>query len=433
MPRPFIALSIKEIKELLRDRRILLGMIVVPLLMFPIMGQAIRTSMESVEESLQEINLVVIDLDEGSEAAGLISFLKTYPGIKVNMSENVDEAISEAESGVNNILVIPVGFSRNLTEGRAGQLEVYTILDSLTISAGVQSSTIESLINIYRRSITINEIRAHMPDRDPESILDPVTLSYVTYIKDHSMNIRPDTLTQVYMTQSIMMPLVVMIILIFAMQIAATSMAMEKESKTLETILTLPVSRLSILSSKLAGSIFVSAVAAGAYMIGFSYYLGSYSAMNIGGEGLNIDLASMGLTYTPTAFLLLGLSLFVTLVAGLALAVSIAVFAEDVRGAQSFIGILIIPIIFPTIILMFTDIGSLPTTLQLIIYAIPFSHPIIAAKSALLGDYLTIGLGIIYVAAFTLIVLYLVSKMFTTEKIVTAKLFRRQRPIEQSA
>ena len=42
-----------------------------------------------------------------------------------------------------------------------------------------------------------------------------------------------------------------MIMLTYSMQIAATSVAMEKEEKTLETLLTVPVDRFAILMGKL--------------------------------------------------------------------------------------------------------------------------------------------------------------------------------------
>ena len=50
---------VKEVKELVRDPKILLGMIIVPLIMFPLMGFAIQTSMETVEESMREIKDII--------------------------------------------------------------------------------------------------------------------------------------------------------------------------------------------------------------------------------------------------------------------------------------------------------------------------------------------------------------------------------------
>jgi ABC-2 type transport system permease protein len=71
-------------------------------------------------------------------------------------------------------------------------------------------------------------------------------------------------------------------------------------------------------------------------------------------------------------------------------------------------------------------VNTLPLAIKAVLYAIPFSHPIIASKAIVLGDYTTVIFGIIYVAAFTVVIMYIASRLFATEKILTAKLrFRR--------
>jgi ABC-2 type transport system permease protein len=195
---------------------------------------------------------------------------------------------------------------------------------------------------------------------------------------------------------------------------------MEKEEKTLETLLTLPMDRFAILMGKLSGSIIVAAIGAVAYMVGFNYYMSSFMATVP--IGANVDLVSLGLVPSLFGYLLLGLSLFVTLLSALALAVIVSAFAEDVRSAQAIVGN-IYPLIFiPSLLLMYLDVNALPTALRIFIYAIPFSHPIIAAKAVTMGDNLTAALGVVYVAAFTIVIMYLASRLFATEKILTAKL-----------
>jgi len=106
----------------------------------------------------------------------------------------------------------------------------------------------------------------------------------------------------------------------------------------------------------------------------------------------------------------------------LALAVIMSAFSEDVRGAQSLVGNITPIIIIPALVLMYVDVTSLPLALKIFLYALPFSHPIIAAKAVVMGDYWSVVLGIIYVTVFTLVILYAASRLFATEKILTAKL-----------
>jgi len=193
--------------------------------------------------------------------------------------------------------------------------------------------------------------------------------------------------------------------------------------------------RLAILWGKLSGSIFVAAVGALAYMIGYNYMMGSFIAIIPAGTA--IDLASLGLVPSLFGYLLLGLSLFATLLSALALAVIVSAFAEDVRSAQSLVGYVYPFIFLPSLALMYLDVNTLPFALRIFIYAIPYSHPIIASKAVIMGDYLTAVLGIVYVAAFTLVVMYAASRVFATEKILTAKLKfkglrrRRKTPTEE--
>ena len=103
------------------------------------------------------------------------------------------------------------------------------------------------------------------------------------------------------------------------------------------------------------------------------------------------------------------------------------------RGAQALVGYLY-PIIFiPALALIYLDINTLPIALKAVLYAIPFSQPIIASKAIIFGDYSTVIFGIIYVAAFTMVIMYIASRLFATEKILTAKLKFRLRKTKKAA
>jgi ABC-2 type transport system permease protein len=83
--------------------------------------------------------------------------------------------------------------------------------------------------------------------------------------------------------------------------------------------------------------------------------------------------------------------------------------------------------------LMYLDINTLPLAIKAILFAIPYSQPIIASKAVIMGDYSTVIFGIIYVAAFTVVIMYIASRLFATEKILTAKLKFRRRGSKKTA
>jgi len=51
-------------------------------------------------------------------------------------------------------------------------------------------------------------------------------------------------------------------------------------------------------------------------------------------------------------------------------------------------------------------------------------------RASFTGDYTTAVLGIAYVTAFTLVVLYIAARIFTTEKILTMRLRLRRRKLK---
>ncbi|MCJ7722222.1 ABC transporter permease [Candidatus Bathyarchaeota archaeon] len=415
---------VKEVKELVRDPKILLPMIIIPLIMFPIMGFAIQTSIEAAEGSMEEISVAIMNLDGGPVAETMMSNLTQW-NAKIVQIDDADftKAFNDVqESNLTAFIVIPSGFSQNITEGKTAELEVYTPFRGGSITESTSSSAVSGLLSFFESNI-VNQ-RIEEVSKNPETFLNPIALSEKSIIKGKGVDINPSVLFGLVISQSTIMPVGIMMLLIFAMQLAATAVASEKEEKTLETLLTLPINRFMILAGKLTGSILVAIVGAIAYLIGFSFYIDSFTGMIPTEVGL--DLASIGLAPTLLSYVLLGISLFMALLSALALAISISVFAEDVRGAQALVGPLSILLIFPLIFTMFTDITTLPFPLSTILLAIPFTHPLLAANVAFTGNYLLAIGGIIYMAIFTVGVLYVAARLFGTEKILTAKLkFRK--------
>jgi ABC-2 type transport system permease protein len=405
---------VKELKELIRDPKILLGMIIVPLIMFPMLGLIMSYSMKSAQEQATKAGLLVVNNDGGNWAQTVITYLNLSANVSVVNNTAIDNEVASqllSEYNVTYFVEIPSGFSANMTEYYNGNetikatMNFYGVFSGSSMFESLGSSLIDSSINGFNRLVA------------PDAVIVAKSAIIKGEIKE---GVDPAVLSTLVLLQSIAMPITIMILLTYSMQIAATSVAMEKEEKTLETLLTLPMDRLAILAGKLSGSIFVAGVGALAYMIGFNYYMSSVTTGIP--AGTSVDLASLGLVPSLFGYLLLGISLFVALLSALALAVIISAFAEDVRSAQSLIGYMYPLIFIPSFALMFIDVNILPLPLKILIYAIPYSHPIIASRAVITGNYLTATLGIIYVTAFTIVVMYAASRLFATEKILTAKL-----------
>ncbi len=409
---------LKELKELMRDPKILVGFLVVPLVMFPVLGFIMNFSVQTAQESAQKATVLVVNHDLGNNSTQLIDFLNRYvKAIRVDVS-NVTEAIPlMSENNATGIIEIPADFSKNVTRGIAADVKFYSVFSGSGLFESVGSTVINSYFELYNRQLAPNLLV-------PESSV---------IVKGQPIEgISAAALSSLVLSQAFALPITMIILLTYSMQIAATSVAMEKEEKTLETLLTLPMDRFAILAGKVSGSIVVAGIGAVAYLFGFSYYIGSFTG-SISTGAPSVDLVSLGLVPSTFGYLLLGVSLFVTLLSALALAVILSAFAQDVRSAQSLVSY-VYPFLFvPALALMYLDINMLPFWARAVFYAIPFSQPILASKAIATGDYLTAGLGIVYVTVFTLVVMYIASRLFATEKILTAKLrfkgLRKGKPV----
>jgi ABC-2 type transport system permease protein len=414
----------KEVKELVRDPKILVGVILMPVIIFPIMGSAIQISQESVLKAVKGASFAVYTNDEGFVTDALLNYLYRNNTVVPIEANNIEDALTIFTSTDSSALVyIQKGYNENATLGIQGRLKVYANLRRLNMAETQSTDVVSSLINIYNFYFSLEKIDNLIQEADAVGTAtgyrSPISIKYASILKGSVLEIPPTAIFNLVMSQSIMLPIMVMMMVMFAIQMAATSIALEKEQKTLEILMTLPVSRMTILGGKLSGSIVIAIAGSLSYLIGFGYYMNS--AFSFVPEAQSMTLNDVNIGITPFGFVLVGIVIFVTLVSALAMALSLAVFADNVRSAQSFTGVLITPIMIPAIVLMFSDIEMLPQTVQYIMLIIPYTHSIIATKAAFLGDYFVVLRSIFFISIWTIAVLYIAAKIFSTERIITAR------------
>jgi ABC-2 type transport system permease protein len=194
-------------------------------------------------------------------------------------------------------------------------------------------------------------------------------------------------------------------------------MGMEKENKTLETLLTLPISRTCIIAGKMAGASVVAVIMTIVYMIGFRYYMVGIA----GNIETSVSLKSLGLVMTPGGYTVLGVSLFLAILSALSLCIILGVFVQDAKSAQTMSLPVSLLVMIPFVISMFKNIGDLPILPRIAIYLIPFSHPIIASRLLIFGDYLTIIGGMLYMIVFIAVMMWVASVLFRKDILLTAR------------
>ncbi len=418
----FKNLLIKELKSIIRDPKMLIAMFIVPLFMMAIMyGIMVLGIRQQVEQTIRETDkVIVIDLDNGIWSREFIEFLKDRGVTPILFNKEVD-IVSVLEKYKTRIaFYIPSNFSTLLTENKTAYIEYYVLFKSLTFVetgiAGRASSLIESFSENITRSI-IARIGV-----SKEFAENPVNATSRVIIGGKMIE-RPEVVFISITFVSTMIPLLVFVMLIFIIQFAVTSMAVEKEEKMFETLLTLPVSRLSILGVKLLVSVLIGIAYVLIYGAIFaSFFLG---AMTVPGEA-SIPSISLTSILPPQTLYYIGIGLVGGVVFGLLLATITSLFAEDVRTAQLISNYILAPLIIMFFIPMFVDISGFSYSAKLSLSLIPLANIGLIPKFIIIGNDelgLIAGVSNIIYAIIALAVAY---KIVNTERVFTARLFKKK-------
>ncbi len=264
----------KEMKELLTPATIL--PIVVMAVIFGSMGNAIG----GIEEELKEKPIIgFINEDTGTLSTIASSILTNYSDVVFNSTD-----INDKQAGLEQVkqhdgialIVITQNFTTNILENNPGEFEIYWIMKGAGLMDSVSSGVVEGLISTINRELSKELIEGNTSVNATIALL-PTQKVETTYFKGKEMTgLSPGAITGLLSSQSTMIPIIMMMIILMAGGTVISSMALEKENKTLETLLTLPVKRTSIVTGKITASAAIGLIMAVIYMFGLGSYMQSF-------------------------------------------------------------------------------------------------------------------------------------------------------------
>ncbi len=407
----------KEIKELMTPATF------IPIIFMAIIFASMGNTIGGIEETLDKPPMIgLIDIDNGNLSKIAVNALSKNSDVIFNSTNISDkqhalEVLNEKD-GVA-LIVIKENFTKNILADAHGEFDIYWIMKGAGIMDTISSTAIEGLMSVINKNISL-ELISMNASTNASITLNPTYTNQTTFFKNKELTgISPGEITNMLSSQSTLVPIVMMMIIMLAGQMVISSMALEKENKTLETLLTLPVKRTSIVAGKIIASAIIGLILAVIYMVGYSYMMQSFQISN----GKN--LASYGLTLSTTDFLLIGVSVFITLIAALAFCMLLGSMAKNFKSAQTLTFPVVILTLFPMFLTMFKDFDTLPLALKGILFAIPFSHPMMAPRSLMFDDYTLVIAGIIYVAIFALVMIAIAVWVFKTDRLLTGSIKKK--------
>jgi sodium transport system permease protein len=363
----------KELIDTIRDRRTLMFMIVIPLLLFPILFKIMFSVQEKQMKKAEQKMLRVAIFDNGN-AARLAEILGGKEDLRVVKGVPVD-SIQAFISGdrLDGAFVVGGDFDEDISDLEPGRIDFYF---KSTDDQRIVRNRLKSIIDEYEKEIL--EARFARLDLD-DNVVDGIDLEShnIASVEEQFGKQVGGFLPYVF----------ILFCFMGAMYPAIDLGAGEKERGTLETLLTAPVSRFHILLGKFGVIVLTGLVSAVVSMVGL--YVGLRQSKELPPEIFEVIVKILGADTILTIFsLLLPLTVFF---AGILLSVSLS--ARSFKEAQSLITPLNIAVIIPAAIGMVPGMTMNPTTAL-----IPVLNVSLATKEIIAGTMTGGNLAIVYLS-----------------------------------
>lgn len=418
--KKFLVLLKKEIKELITLQTVLPMLIMV--IVFALIGNMMskETAKLTAPQSILILNQDTISV--GNKISGILESASFKPEVLTGI--DIAETLNTAKKNkVSSILIITNGFEDNMNNFRPQPIVIYKIAENFSISSDVKYSGLDRAVSVINTYYSNEWISKNKTGIEPEILKNPVKANEFVNIKNKIANVPLSAVSGYIKKQTIFIPIILFMVIILASQMVAMAVAGEKENKTFEILLSSPINRKTIIFAKLIAAGLVALLLAGVYMIGMNSYIKGMTGGSIStGDGLMSIFASLGIIITPIGYLMLGLSLFMGILVGLSIAMILGILSENIKSVQAAITPLMILILLPYFLVLFLDINTISPVLKYVIYAIPFSHPFLAAQNIILGSYMPIIYGIIYQFVIFMIFVIISTKIFSSDKVITLRI-----------
>jgi sodium transport system permease protein len=384
---------VKELTDMLRDRRTIFMMVVMPLMVIPLlMTTAIKLTQSQVEKAKdKELRVAVIGETAAPELFERLSKEENF--FLVTMTNADSARAMTAEQTLDGVVIIPQHFSE-FVEGDK-QATIRLIFKS-SESLNAARRRIEAIIDQYDREIVNERIGRLQLD---ETIFDAIAIERedVASTEERFAEVAGGYLPYIFIIFGFM----------GSIYPALDLGVGEKERGTLETILSSPASRFDIVMGKFIVIVVFSISTALLALFGvlFMVYLLPKTEMDVAGVVMDM----MG---PRSIFLIMSMVLPVAAFFA-AVSLAISVFAKSFKEAQSMIAPLNIIIILPAMV------GMLPGfKLGFVTAAIPILNLSLATKAILGGKANPILIAEVYLSLFLLagVAIYGCVKWFNREE-----------------
>lgn len=372
----------KELLDSLRDRRTIVFMIVIPLLLFPILFKIMMSVEKREAEKERAKKLRVACIDRGN-ASTFVAALRERDDVVLVPDVPADSvaALIRADS-LDGAFIFAQRFDEDVAEMRPGRVDFYY---KSTDDRAIARDRLRKPLEEYEKSLLAQRFTRLELD---STIVDAVDL--------RSQNVASME-ERVGKAVGGMLPYIFIIFCFMGAMYPAIDLgAGEKERGTMETLLTAPVNRFHILLGKFGVVVLSGLVSAAVSILGL--FIAIKQSSEIPPQFMDIFVKMLG---WDTILLVLSLLLPLTIFfAGVLLSVSLT--ARSFKEAQSMISPLNIAVIVPAAIGLIPGIKMSYATAT-----IPVLNVSLATKEIIAGTMRTPHLVVVYASLVALALLSL--------------------------
>ena len=390
----WLIILIKELTDMIRDRRTIFMMVVMPLVVIPLLATtAIKLTQSQIEKAKdKELRVAVIGETAAPELFKRLSKEENF--FLVTMTNADSARAMTAEQTLDGVVIIPQDFSE-FVEGDK-QATIRLIFKS-SESLNAARRRIEAIIDQYDREIVNERIGRLQLD---ETLFDAIAIERedVASTEEKFAENAGGFLPYIFIIFGFM----------GSIYPALDLGAGEKERGTLETILSSPASRFDIVMGKFLVVLLFSIATAFLAMLGVLIMVYQFLPT----IETNITQTVMDMLGPRRIFIIMSMVLPVSAFFA-AVALAISIFARSFKEAQSMMAPLNIIIILPAMI------GMLPGfKLTAVTAAIPILNLSLATKAILGGSADPILIAEVYLSLFFLagVSIYGCAKWFNREE-----------------
>ena len=366
----------KELTDTLRDRRTIIMMVVIPMLLFPVLITVV-TKVMSRQVKKEEDKVLSVGLLTYGNASAFRAMLMERKDLKIREDIQADQVrgLVRADS-LDAAMVFGKSFDQRVEDMKRGTINFYYKTKDLNIAR----SRLMNFIKDFEKQLVSERFKKLSLD---EKMVDAVLVERYDIAS---------TKERLGKRLGGWIPYIFIIFCFMGCMYPAIDLgAGEKERGTLETLLASPADRLQILLGKFSVVVLAGLVTVCISLLGM--FLAVKQIKGIPPEALD---AVMSILQAEPIMLTISLVLPLTVFFAAAL-LSISIFAKSFKEAQSLIAPLNIVIIFPVLI------GLLPgVTLDAVTAAIPVLNVSLATKEIFAG---TIEMGLLVEVYASLLVL----------------------------